>query len=59
MKVVEHDGNVVVEAPPWVEVEAERPAADQRDGCNLRQPEERKFGLSLENTGMMEDNLTV
>lgn len=41
VKVVEHDGDVVVEAPPWVEVEAERTAADQWDSRNLRQPEER------------------
>lgn len=44
VKVVEHDGDVVVEAPPWVEVEAERSAADQRDCRNLRQPKERKIG---------------
>lgn len=43
VKVVEHDGDVVVEAPPWVEVEAQRPAADQRYGRDLRQPEEQKF----------------
>lgn len=43
MEVVEHDGDVVVEAPPRVEVQAERSAADQRDGGDLRQPEERKL----------------
>ncbi|TNN66919.1 hypothetical protein EYF80_022836 [Liparis tanakae] len=40
VEVVEHDGDVVVEAGPRVEVEAEGPTADQRDGRYLRQPEE-------------------
>lgn len=43
VEVVEHDGDVVVEAPPRVEVQAERSAADQRDSGDLRQPEERKL----------------
>jgi len=40
VEVVEHDGDVVVEAGPRVEVEAEGPTADQRDGRYLRQPGE-------------------
>lgn len=42
VEVVEHDGDVVVEASPRVEVEAEGPTADQRDGRYLCQPEGRK-----------------
>ncbi len=42
VEVVEHDRDVVVEASPRVEVEAEGPAADQRNSCYLCQPEERK-----------------
>lgn len=33
VEVVEHDGDVVVEASAGVEVEAEGPAADQRNRC--------------------------
>lgn len=44
VEVVEHDGDVVVEAPTRVEVQAERSAADERDGRYLREPEERKVG---------------
>lgn len=40
VEVVEHDRDVMVEALPWVEVEAEGPTADQRDSCYLCQPEE-------------------
>lgn len=39
VEVVKHHRDVVVEASPWVEVEAEGPAADQRDGRYLGQPE--------------------
>lgn len=42
VEVVEHDGDVMVEASPRVEVEAEGSTADQRDGCDLCQPGERK-----------------
>ncbi len=42
VEVVEHDRDVVVEASPWVEVEAEGPTADQRYSHYLCQPEERK-----------------
>lgn len=42
VEVVEHDGDMVVEAPPWVKVEAEGPTADQRDSRYLCQPEEWK-----------------
>lgn len=40
VEVVEHDRDVVVEASPRVEVEAEGPTADQRDSRYLCQPEE-------------------
>lgn len=42
VEVVEHDGDVMVEASPRVEVEAEGSTADQRDSCYLCQPEEWK-----------------
>lgn len=43
VEVVEHDRDVVVEAPTRVEVEAEGSGADQRNGRDLRQPEEKKI----------------
>lgn len=33
VEVVKHDRDMVVEASPGVEVEAEGPAADQRNRC--------------------------
>ena len=42
MEVVEHDGDVVVEASPRVEVEAEGSTADQRDSQYLCQPEKER-----------------
>lgn len=44
VEVVEHDRDVVVEASPRVEVEAEGPTADQRDRHYLCQPEGWKRG---------------
>lgn len=40
VEVVEHNRDVMVEALPRVEVEAQGSAADQRDSCYLCQPEE-------------------
>lgn len=42
VEVVKHDRDMVVEASPGVEVEAEGPAADQRNSCYLCQPEEEQ-----------------
>lgn len=38
VEVVEHDRDVMVEACPRLEVEAEGPTADRRDSCYLCQP---------------------
>ena len=42
VEVVEHDGDMVVETSPRVEVEAEGPTADHRHRRYLCQPEEGK-----------------
>lgn len=42
VEVVKHDRDVVVEASPRVEVEAEGTTADQRDSCYLCQPKKWK-----------------
>lgn len=42
VEVVKHDGDVVVEPSPRVEVETEGATADQRDGHYLCQPKEWK-----------------